>query len=41
LYIRISGDGISNSFIQVSASYMQVEAKKLASNKIVKKGNHG
>lgn len=41
LYIRISGDGITNSFIQISARYMQKNRKNIMDSNPMKKGNYG
>lgn len=41
LYIRISGDGMTNSFIQVSARYMEKNRKNIADSNSIKRGNYG
>lgn len=41
LYVRISGDGIANSFIQVTAKYIEIDRKKASAANSIKKGLHG
>ena len=38
LYVRISGDGMTNSFIQVTAKYLEIDKKKTSNSYSIKKG---
>lgn len=41
LYIHIAGDEASSSFLQISASYINTDRKRVADAPSIKKGNHG
>lgn len=41
LYVRVMGDGISDSFLEITAKYLQLKNQTQGTTGTIKKGNHG
>lgn len=41
LYVRVTGDGISDSFLEIMAKYIQQKNQTQGTSGTIKKGNHG